>query len=288
MLALSIVAGLAAVLIAMRWLGQQSNVSTTRVVAAARDIEIGQPLNAQMVELVAWPASAIPTGSFTDIKAIEGRVIKAALLRGEPVLEPKLAPPGTRGGLSALIPDGRRAITVKVNEVVGVAGFALPGNYVDVLVHAQDDASRPVSKIVLEKILVLAVAQEATRDETKPRVVNAVTLEVTPEQAEKIDLSRSIGQLSLVLRNQIDSTPSVTTGMHKSDLLGTPPAAPETVKVVKAPAAKPTPKSSAIAPPASPPPPKVAPPPKSVDENLVRVEVIRGVQRSAADMPSQN
>lgn len=166
-------------------------------VVAARDIDLGQPLNASMVSLVAWPAGSVPEGSFAQVEAVDGRVVRGPVLRGEPVLETRLAPVGTKGGLSAVIGQGNRAITVKVNEVVGVAGFALPGNYVDVLVNTQDDRDRPVSKIVLERILVLAVAQEAGRDDTKPRVVNAVTLEVTPEQAERIDLARSVGKLSL-------------------------------------------------------------------------------------------
>ena len=126
------------------------------------------------------------------------------------MLESRLAPEGAKAGLSAIVAKGKRAITVKVNEVVGVAGFALPGNYVDVMVNTQEEGAKAtdkdtsLSKIVLERILVLAVAQETTTDPNKPKVVSAVTLEVTPEQAEKLDLARSVGTLSLVLRNQVD------------------------------------------------------------------------------------
>jgi pilus assembly protein CpaB len=161
-------------------------------------------------------------------------VLKTSLARGEPVLEAKLSPVGTVGGLSAVINEGKRAITVRVNDVIGVAGFALPGNYVDILVNTEKDnkdggvqgRDQNISKIVLEKILVLAVAQEAGRDETKPKVVDAVTLEVTPEQAEKIDLARSIGSLSLVLRNQVDPQDATTAGATKASLLKIPVAAP--------------------------------------------------------------
>jgi pilus assembly protein CpaB len=152
-------------------------------------------------------------------------VVKTSLLRGEPVLESKLAPLGATGGLSAVIKEGNRAMTVRVNDVVGVAGFALPGNYVDIVVNTEDESvkaenvNKSISKIVLEHILVLAVAQEQNRDETKPRVVNAVTLEVTPEQSEKLDLARSVGSLSLVLRNQIDTSEVTTIGSTKKDLL---------------------------------------------------------------------
>jgi pilus assembly protein CpaB len=236
---------------------------------AARDIDLGQPLNASMLQAIAWPAGSVPSGAYNSVTALDGRVLRAQVLRGEPLLEAKLAPVGTKGGLSALIGEGRRAITVKVNEVVGVAGFALPGNYVDVLVNTQDDRERPVSKIVLERILVLAVAQEASRDDTKPRVVNAVTLEVTPDQAERLDLARSVGTLSLVLRNQVDEVQAGTDGVRKSDLLGEAPP-----PVVAAP-------PTAAAPPKPPRLVRRAPPPKPEPD---RVEVIRGVQRSQTEL----
>jgi pilus assembly protein CpaB len=166
--------------------------------------------------------------------------------RGEPVTASKLAPAGTLGGLSALIAEGKRAITVRVNDVVGVAGFALPGNFVDILVHAPgqgNSASEPaLSKIVLERILVLAVAQEVARDDTKPRVVNAVTLEVTPDQAERLDLARSVGTLSLVLRNQVDPRPAATAGATRHSVLGVAAAAeptPAPGATAQAPAAAP-------------------------------------------------
>lgn len=277
MLLLSLVAGVAAMVLAARWLNEQSLAKNdTHVVVAARDVELGQPLNASMVTLVPWPAGSVPAGSFATVEAADGRVLRTQLLRGEPVLEAKLAPVGTKGGLSAVIGQGRRAITVKVNEVVGVAGFALPGNYVDVLVNTQDDSDRPVSKIVLERILVLAVAQEASRDDTKPRVVNAVTLEVTPEEAERIDLARSVGNLSLVLRNQVDTNQAQTDGIRKAELLGeVPPPAPPVAATPAPVETKPAPRRVVRRA-----PPAVAAAPKED----TRVEVIRGVQRSTTDL----
>jgi pilus assembly protein CpaB len=123
-----------------------------------------------------------------------------------------------------VVPEGKRAITVRVNDVIGVAGFALPGTYVDVMVNTQEEGSqrngdRAISKIVLERILVLAVAQEADRDSTKPKVVSAVTLEVSPQQAEILDLARSVGTLSLVLRNQTDPKAADTDGATKALML---------------------------------------------------------------------
>jgi pilus assembly protein CpaB len=147
-----------------------------------------------------------------------------SVLRGEPILDGKLAPPGTKGGLSAVIAEGKRAMTVRVNDVVGVAGFALPGNYVDVVLNTQQDSTnkgeeaRKISKTVLEHVLVLAVAQEAGRDDTKPKVVSAVTLELSLEDSEKLDLARSVGTLSLVLRNQVDKKTVATSGITKQQL----------------------------------------------------------------------
>jgi pilus assembly protein CpaB len=163
------------------------------------------------------------------------------LQQGEPILESKLASEGAKAGLSALVAKGKRAVTVKVNEVVGVAGFALPGNYVDVMVNMEGEGARradrdaSLSKIVLQRILVLAVAQETSTDVNKPKVVSAVTLELTPEEAEKLDLARSVGNLSLVLRNQIDQEAVQTAGATKAKLLG---AANEPA-AAKAPAAGP-------------------------------------------------
>ncbi len=223
MLAIAILAGLAAVAFASRWLVQTSSSAVTPVAVAATDVSLGEPLGPNQLRIVNWPTASVPPGAFTDLKPLEGRVVRTSLARGEPVLGTKLAPVGTKGGLSAVIAPGHRAITVRVNDVVGVAGFALPGNYVDVIVNTQEqskaDPQQSISKIVLEKILVLAVAQQVSRDDTAPKVVNAVTLEVSPEQAEKLDLARSVGTLSLVLRNQVDKDALSTGGATKNTLL---------------------------------------------------------------------
>jgi pilus assembly protein CpaB len=229
MFVVALLAGLAAVVFVSHWLLQTSSDAVTQVAVAADDIGLGQPITGPMIRTVNWPKDSLPPGTFADPKQLEGRVVRTSLSRGEPVLDSKLAPIGTKGGLSAMIDEGHRAITVRVNDVVGVAGFALPGNYVDVIVNTQapenkNNSNQSISKIVLERILVLAVAQEVSRDETQPKVVNAVTLEVTPEQAEKLDLARSVGTLSLVLRNQIDKDKLSTDGATKLTLLGTPPA----------------------------------------------------------------
>ncbi|SFB75885.1 Flp pilus assembly protein CpaB [Massilia yuzhufengensis] len=232
-MSLAILFGLAAVVLASRWLLTQPATSSGRIAVAAADINIGMRLTPEMLKLVDWPAHSVPKGAFDDPQKLAGRVLRTSILMGEPLSEAKLAPAGTLGGLSALITEGKRAITVRVNDVIGVAGFALPGNFVDIIVSTETDPlpqsdngrEKSISKIVLERILVLAVAQEVNRDETKPKVVNAVTLEVTPEQAEKLDLARSVGTLSLALRNQVDPAAAATLGATKDNLLP-PPAAP--------------------------------------------------------------
>lgn len=274
MLALSVLLGIAAVLLAARWMGQQAASDKTTVLVASRDLELGQAITATMLQSVPWPTGAVPTGAFDDPKKLEGRVVRSSIFKGEPVLAPKLAPEGTKAGLDSVIKAGHRAITVKVNEVVGVAGFLAPGSFVDLLVNIRDDRDNPMSRVVLERIMVLAIAQEAQRpDESKPRVVNAVTLEVTPEQAEKIDLARNIGTLSLILRNQVDTQDAATDGVRRQNLF-----AKEAITPVVASAPAPV-KVAAPVRRAKPRPKPVAP----AEESSARVEVIRGIQKSTAE-----
>jgi pilus assembly protein CpaB len=267
----AILAGLVAVVLGAQWIGRQSQLGVNKVVVLAVDVQLGSRIGSEMLKLVDWPSSSVPQGAFNDAKDVDGRVAKVGLQRGEPVLESKLAPVGTRGGLSAVVTEGKRAITVRVNDVVGVAGFALPGNYVDIMVSTQQETSGPngqehkISKIVLERILVLAVAQEAGRDETKPKLVNAVTLEVTPDQAEKLDLARSVGSLSLVLRNQVDPQHARTDGATKAALLNAPVVHPALGKVTKKVIVR-----------ESRPPTSAAPKPK--------VEMIKGMQKSTTEL----
>jgi pilus assembly protein CpaB len=230
MLAISALLGLVVVVMVANRLAPPS-AAANKVIVATVDLELGSKLNPQMLALMDWPQGNTPSGTFTDLKDLQDRVLKTSVQRGDLILQSKLAAVGSAGGLSAVIADGKRAMTVRVNDVVGVAGFALPGNYVDILVNAQQDTgkgteTKPITKIVLEHVLVLAVAQEAGRDDTKPRLVNAVTLELTPAEAEKIDLARNVGTLSLVLRNQIDKASVATTGITKNQLFDEPVTAP--------------------------------------------------------------
>ncbi len=254
MIGIAFLIAAAAVVLAFQWVTQQAAMATKQVAVAAVDIDIGSRITGQMVSTSPWPSGSVPQGAFQESAPLVDRVARTAILRGEPILEAKLAPLGTSGGLSAIVTEGKRAMTVRVNDVVGVAGFALPGNYVDIMVNtsseggnASANTDKSVSKIVLEHILVLAVAQEASRDETKPKVVNAVTLEVSPEQAELLDLARSVGTLSLVLRNQVDPQAVATVGATKDKLLRTQKAEPPKAAEVKPATPRPAPKQVASA-----------------------------------------
>src|SRR5436309_9923081 len=248
MLLIALFAGAAAVVIASQLMQAQAK-GTNKIAVASADVEIGARLAPEMLKLVDWPLNSVPPGAFTELPVLEGRVVRTSVSRGEPFIEAKLAPVGTKGGLSAVVAEGKRAMTVRVNDVIGVAGFALPGNYVDIIINTQEENTKTgnkdqqISKIVLEHILVLAVAQEVGRDETKPKVVSAVTVEVTPDQAEKLDLARSVGTLSLMLRNQVDLKMAGTDGATKAKLLNAPP---EPIVTAQAEPAKPVVKKKPV------------------------------------------
>jgi pilus assembly protein CpaB len=277
MIGVALILALAAVVVAAQWIAGQSAGNSNKVAVALLDISMGARITPELVHMVDWPASSMPAGAMVDLKTLEGRITRGNIQRGEPILESRLAPAGTTGGLSAVVAAGKRAMTVRVNDVVGVAGFALPGNFVDILVNTQNDSGgdnsvreQAISKIVLERILVLAIAQESNRDDTKPKVVNAVTLELTPEQVEKLDLARSVGTLSLVLRNQVDPQSANTEGATKSSLLDD--GKPRAAAIAKLTSTPPPPVAAAPA-------PRPAAAPRKIERDTV--EVIKGLERSS-------
>lgn len=212
---------------ALGLMGPTSSSSDVRLVVAASSISPGQAIESAQLKLVSWPQNSVPDQSFSKSSLVAGRIAKQTIYPGELLLEPKLAAIDAKGGLASTIESGKRAISVRVNDVVGVAGFALPGSYVDVLVSAKDSADVPFSTTVLTRVKVLAVAQETQADQMKPKVVNAVTLELTPSEAEKLDLARSIGALSLVLRNENDAADVNSAGTRLNDILRSSNHAPK-------------------------------------------------------------
>jgi len=204
---------------------QAYSKNLSRVAVAKVSIPVGTKIIAEQVTMVQFPKESTPDGAFENQEKLIGRVAVMNIAPREPITEARLAPEGTAGGLSAVIPEGYRAMTVKVDDVVGISGFIMPGTLVDIVVtidpaeHAgmQD----PISKIVLQNIKVLANGQNIDKpaDQREANSVKAVTLLVTPEQAEKLALASSEGKLQLVMRNQIDQGDEQTPGVNKRGLL---------------------------------------------------------------------
>ncbi len=197
------------------------------VVVAKVDVPPGTKIIAEQLTTVQFPRGASPDGVFDSPDKLVGRVAVVQIAAREPVTDFKLAPEGSAGGLSAVIPEGYRAMTVKVDDVVGISGFIMPGALVDIVVvitpPEKDMMNRePISKIVLQNIKVLANGQNIDRpkNDREAESVRAVTLQVTPEQAEKLALAASEGKLQLVMRNSVDQGDEQTTGADKRSLLG--------------------------------------------------------------------
>lgn len=218
LVALAILLGLLASIGASRWLLGNTS-SGGGVVVVATLLEPGHTITAKDLKVISLASGSAPAGAFDAVDKAVGRVARQLVHPGEILMGTDLAAEGSRGGLASTIEPGKRAITVRVNDVIAVAGFAFPGSYVDVLVSAKNPAGAAFSKIVLSRVKILAIAQETTSDPTKPKVVNAVTLELTPEESEELDLARSVGTLSLVLRNELDKLPVNATGARLEGLL---------------------------------------------------------------------
>jgi pilus assembly protein CpaB len=185
-------------------------VVTTQVVAAAADIKLGTILNASNLTTVEFKG-AIPKDALLKPEDAIGRGVISDLYQGEPIVENRLAPKGSGGGLAATIPQGMRACAVKVDQVVGVAGFAVPGMRVDVLVSgtppgAESSSEGTQTKTILQNIQVLSAGTDIQKDqEGKPQQVQVVNLLVTPEQAQTLSLASGMLKIQLVLRNPLDT-----------------------------------------------------------------------------------
>ena len=228
-LAGALVFGLLAAVSVTRYLSsaQAYTKNLNRVAVAKVAIPLGTKIIPEQIMVVQFPAESTPDGAFESGEKLAGRVAVVNIAAREPITEARLAPEGTAGGLSAVIPEGYRAMTVKVDDVVGISGFIMPGTLVDIVVviipgDSGVQAQDPISKIVLQNIKVLANGQNIDKPESEREAnsVKAVTLLVTPEQAEKLALAVSEGKLQLVMRNSIDQGDEQTPGINKRGLLG--------------------------------------------------------------------
>jgi pilus assembly protein CpaB len=195
------------------------------VVLASRDLPVGHRVVAEDVRTVEWPAELVPEGYHTQTADVVGRGLITAVRTNEPLLASKLAEPGSGAGLPIVIPEGLRAMSIPVDQVVGVAGFATVGTRVDVLLTIQPPGqSESVTQIILQNLTVLSTGQVYQRDERgEPITVNVVTLMVSPEQAERLSLATSQGRIQLALRNMLDIEDATTAGIRTSGLLNGAP-----------------------------------------------------------------
>jgi len=204
---------------------QTVNAATQPVVVAAADLSLGSELRNDDLKVVQFPKGQAPDGSFTRPEEVLGRGLIVNVVRNEPILGAKLASKEAGAGLPPIIPSGMRAVSVRVNEVIGVAGYVLPGTRVDVLATASptNNQTDMITKVVLQNITVLTAGTRLEQDdkEGKPVQVTVVTMAVSPEQAEKLALASTEGKIQLALRNPLDTSTPETPGIRPALLLGT-------------------------------------------------------------------
>jgi pilus assembly protein CpaB len=259
-LAVAISMGGSAAYLTRSWLKDQTSAAVQpagTIVVAAESLAYGTAMTPDNVVEIPWFSNTLPEGAFAikdDLLNGGRRVVLSPLKRGEPVLRSKITGPGQRASLASLLDEGKRAVTVSVDDVRGVAGFVLPGDFVDIVIIADDGSPKrqSYSDILLEHVKVLAIDQVASEGEGQPTVAKAVTVEVTKEQAQKILLATNIGKLSLILARPVESKPDPNRRISENDIGRT---RPEPVR------------------PAAPPPPApvVAAPPS----NTVKITVVR-------------
>jgi pilus assembly protein CpaB len=256
---------------------QTVEVAHTYVVAASRTLPIGSMISPSDVKLVAWPEKAPVPGSFAKAEDVVNRGIVAQCLENEPITETKLAPVGSGAGLPPTIPPGMRALSVRVNEVVGVAGFVTPGTHVDVFVTLRE-GNDAATRIVVSNVQVLTAGTRYDQDKSKNGEAiptSVVTLLLTPDDASRVVLASNDGQIMLTLRNPLDTAPTVTPPTRSANLFG---AATREEKPAEA---RPVRQRPVVITQAPPPPPVVQAPPPPPPPKPYTVEAIRAAKRTA-------
>lgn len=198
-----------------------SRLVTVPVVVAAQDIPEGSAIDRVLVTSALWPTQAVPTGAYTSIDSVVGRVVRVNVFAGEAIVPGRLAPVGTGPGLELKIPPGERAMAIRINDVAGIAGMIQPNSRVDILVNISDPTSnKQVAKLFMENMRVLAIGTAIQRDAGgKPITATTVTLSVTPEQAERLAVAMNQGTIALVLRGYGDPDSIKTKGATSGDVL---------------------------------------------------------------------
>ncbi len=244
------------------------SIPTRPVLVAATDLNIGAELTRDDIRTIEWPANAVPQGALSDPKDVIGRGLVMPMIQNEPILPMKLASKEAGAGLPPAIPQGLRAVSVRVNEVIGVAGYVTPGTRVDVVatVNPTQNHQDITSKVILTDVQVLAAGTklEQAGEGQKPTPVSVVTLLVNPDESERLTLAATEGKIQLALRNPLDRDNPSTNGVKPSSLLGTAPVVRQVVRRAPAPA------------------------PAPVASNLPVVEIIRGDKRAHETVRQEN
>jgi pilus assembly protein CpaB len=274
-LAVAISMGGSAAYLTRSWLKDQTSAAVQpagTIVVAAESLAYGTAMTPDNVVEIPWFSNTLPEGAFAvkdDLLNGGRRVVLSPLKRGEPVLRSKITGPGQRASLASLLDDGKRAVTVSVDDVRGVAGFVLPGDFVDIVIIADDGSPKrqSYSDILLEHVKVLAIDQVASEGEGQPTVAKAVTVEVTKEQAQKILLATNIGKLSLILARPVESKPDPNRRVSENDIGRT---RPEPVR------------------PAAPPPPAPVKAAPVVPSNTVKITIVRNGETKEYEVQRTN
>jgi len=275
-LAVAITMGGSAAYLTRSWLKDQTSAAVQpagTIVVAAESLAYGTAMTPDNVVEIPWFSNTLPEGAFAikdDLLNGGRRVVLSPLKRGEPVLRSKITGPGQRASLASLLDEGKRAVTVSVDDVRGVAGFVLPGDFVDIVIIADDGSPKrqSYSDILLEHVKVLAIDQVASEGEGQPTVAKAVTVEVTKEQAQKILLATNIGKLSLILARPVESKPDPNQRVSEKDIGRTRP--------------------EPVRPPPAPPPPAPVKAAPVVPSNTVKITVVRNGETKEYEVQRTN
>ena len=275
-LAVAISMGGSAAYLTRSWLKDQTSAAVQpagTIVVAAESLAYGTAMTPDNVVEIPWFSNTLPEGAFAikdDLLNGGRRVVLSPLKRGEPVLRSKITGPGQRASLASLLDEGKRAVTVSVDDVRGVAGFVLPGDFVDIVIIADDGSPKreSYSDILLEHVKVLAIDQVASEGEGQPTVAKAVTVEVTKEQAQKILLATNIGKLSLILARPVESKPDPNQRVSEKDIGRTRP--------------------EPVRPPPAPPPPAPVKAAPVVPSNTVKITVVRNGETKEYEVQRTN
>ena len=239
--AVALVAAVGSALLLTRYMEArtaEARVPTATVLVAGVDLPVGTALRPEHLRPLAWPATSVPEGAFQDPKKLEGKVIAVRVSKGEALLPGKLAGSDAGAGLSALLPAGMRALAVRVDDVVGVAGFIHPGDTVDVIATLRTEGSgaTTASKVILQKIKVLAVGKDLdprAKGNEKVLPATVATLMVDADQSERLALAAAQGKLLLSLRGAADTGAVATRGVSANTLLARETPAPVAVRPVR-------------------------------------------------------